>query len=293
MSLKRALALGALVALASVGGCGGGDDAPAPPPLSCNGHEHLCDRRLDEVVFPATHNSMSNEDDGWIAPNQTHGLARQLDDGVRAFLIDTHTYEDAPQLCHAVCQFGAIKLSDALAIYRTFLDRHPSEVLALLIEDDISSANTERAFVDAGLVPYLIVHQPGEPWPTLRELISRGTRLLVTAERGGPPPAWYHHLWDLAWDTPYTYDSLAKIEATGADPNRGSPSNQLFLINHWIGDPLPSRANGALANTREALTRHVEACRARHGRLPTFLAVDFYDEGALLQVVDELNAPTR
>src|SRR5687768_7981316 len=31
--------------------------------LRCNGHAALCDRRFDEVVFPATHNSMSNADD--------------------------------------------------------------------------------------------------------------------------------------------------------------------------------------------------------------------------------------
>lgn len=242
-------------------------------------------------MFPATHNSMSNEDDGWIAPNQTHGIARQLEDGVRAFLIDTHPFEGEPHLCHSVCQFGAIKLTDALTLYRRFLEGHRSDVLVLIIQDDVPAADTERAFVDAGLAPYLFVHEPGAAWPTLRELVAKGTRLLVTAENGRPPPAWYHHVWDLAWDTPYSYDSRAEIEATGADVNRGSTSNQLMLINHWIGNPLSSRENAVVANTYEALSAHVQACRARHGRRPTFLAVDFYDEGALFRVVDELNAP--
>ncbi len=291
MSARRLFASAVLALGVAAHGCGGDEQATPPASLVCNGHEHLCDRTLDRVVFPATHNSMSNEDDGWIAPNQGHGLARQLDDGIRAFLIDTHMFEDEPQLCHAVCQFGAIKLSDALGIYRKFLEQRPHEVVVMIIEDDVSAAVTERAFIDAGLAPYLMVHEPGAPWPTLRELISKGTRLLVTAENGRPPPAWYHHVWDLAWDTPYDYDSLAKLDATGADLNRGATSNQLFLLNHWIGNPLSSRENAVIANTYDALSRHVEACRARHARSPNFVAVDFYDEGALFRVVDELNAP--
>ena len=32
------------------------------------------------------------EDSGWLAPNQNHGIARQLDDGIRALLIDDTHY---------------------------------------------------------------------------------------------------------------------------------------------------------------------------------------------------------
>ena len=36
--------------------------------LACNGAALLCDRRVDEVTFAATHNSMSSEADGWLMP---------------------------------------------------------------------------------------------------------------------------------------------------------------------------------------------------------------------------------
>ena len=46
----------------------------------CNGTRALCDRRLDEVVFPATHNSFgASEQAGWRFANQRYGIARQLD----------------------------------------------------------------------------------------------------------------------------------------------------------------------------------------------------------------------
>jgi len=58
---------------------------------ACNGHPELCDRRLNQVVFATTHNSMSAADiPDWMFPNQERGIRGQLEDGVRGFLIDIH-----------------------------------------------------------------------------------------------------------------------------------------------------------------------------------------------------------
>ena len=67
-------------------------------PAACNGSPDLCDRRLDEVVFPATHNSYAAADEpGWFFANQRFGIARQLEDGIRAFLIDVHLGAPDPE----------------------------------------------------------------------------------------------------------------------------------------------------------------------------------------------------
>jgi hypothetical protein len=81
---------GAAVALAA-----NGPSRSRPPTvasgLTCNGYAALCDRRLDQVVFAGTHNSMSAADSpGWLIANQRYPVSRQLDDGVRAFKISTH-----------------------------------------------------------------------------------------------------------------------------------------------------------------------------------------------------------
>jgi hypothetical protein len=58
---------------------------------TCNGYAELCDRRFNEIVFPATHNSMSAADlPDWLFPNQEKSIPAQLQDGIRAFLIDVH-----------------------------------------------------------------------------------------------------------------------------------------------------------------------------------------------------------
>lgn len=54
----------------------------------CNGDVALCDRRLDQVVFPTVHNAMSNAADGFLNANNASSIERQLDGGVRGLLID-------------------------------------------------------------------------------------------------------------------------------------------------------------------------------------------------------------
>jgi hypothetical protein len=58
---------------------------------ACNGDRALCDRRLDQVVFPGAHNSMSAaEFEGWMFPNQELGSVSLLGHGIRALLFDVH-----------------------------------------------------------------------------------------------------------------------------------------------------------------------------------------------------------
>src|SRR5204862_4035662 len=69
-----------------------GTSASAPQEIvACNGSAALCDRTLDQVIFATSHNSMGGADNaGWMFPNQNASIERQLEDGVRGFLIDAH-----------------------------------------------------------------------------------------------------------------------------------------------------------------------------------------------------------
>jgi hypothetical protein len=254
--------------------------------LGCNGFEALCDRPYDQVVFAATHNAMSNADQGWVPPNQEHPILRQLDDGVRALLIDTHLWKGEPYLCHSICELGNQRLDAAMAELAGWIEANPREVVTLLIQDGISADLTAAVFEEVGLTARVYAHPEGTAWPTLQEMIDADTRLVVTAESGGPPPAWYHHLWDLASDTPYSFDSA---EAFSCEEYRGSADNDLFLLNHWLSTPLSLPENAAQVNTFEVLHGRATLCAAERGRLPNFVAVDFYATGDLFEVVRALN----
>jgi hypothetical protein len=262
------------------------DDAAAVEvsALRCNGHPALCDRRLDQVVFAATHNAMSSSADGWLAANQPHGIKRQLEDGIRALLIDTHVWRGGSYLCHSICELGNRPLVDGLRDIAAFLGSNPHEVLVLIIEDKVPAADTAAAFQQSGLID--LVYVRAGAWPTLRQMIASNRRLVVTAENGRPPPAWYHHLWDLAWDTPYSFKTTADFSCR---QNRGSRASELFLLNHWLENPLPSEGQSATANAKDVLLGRARQCQSESGKLPNFVAVNHYSVGSLFEVVRTLN----
>ncbi len=268
----------------SAGTASGG--AAGAGPRRCNGHAALCDRPFDQVAFATTHNSMSNSDEGWSLPNQQHGLEQQLADGIRAMLLDTHDDNGTPALCHAYCALGKRDLADALGAIAEFLTQHPNEVMAFLIEDNVSASDTAKVFEATGLDAFVYAHPGGAPWPTLGEMIDSGERLVVTAQSGGPPPAWYLHLWDEAWDTPYSFKS---VDEFSCEQNRGSTSNALFLLNHWVEDPVPNEGLSAQANQYDVLLGRARQCQTESGKFPNFIAVNHYATGDLFRVVDALN----
>jgi hypothetical protein len=124
------------------------------PPIEdtgCNGDASLCDRRYDEVLYPTAHNAMANADEGFQGPNQNHSISCQLEDGVRALMLDTYEYLDDVYLCHAECSFlGHKLLLDGLAEIRRFLQRHPGEVVSIIFEAYVSAEATAAVFSRRG-----------------------------------------------------------------------------------------------------------------------------------------------
>ena len=345
---KRVLSFGAGLAAIAVGFAivlsidSGGGPVQRPPGAvtSCNGHEELCDRPINEVVFPGTHNSMSASRDGFITANQRNGIGRQLDDGIRALLIDTHygvpssgstvitdltkegtTTEEieaaigqeglaaverargrlafdedpgdsVPYLCHVMCEVGATELTEALTEVREFLDTHPDEFLVMFVEDVVTPQDAAPAFEESGLLRYTYVHEPGKPFPTMRELIEDDTRLLVLGEEnsGGAELPWYQDGFELVQETPFTFHSPAELaDKASCDENRGSPENPLFQINNWVEAIPRSPDTAEKVNSFDTLKERAALCERRRDLRPNLLAVDFYDRGDVFGVANVLN----
>ncbi|HTU95263.1 MAG TPA: hypothetical protein VMF14_05440 [Solirubrobacteraceae bacterium] len=70
---------------------GGGAEAPAAVPVTCNGFVALCDRPLNDVALAATHNSMASVTlPHWLFGQQDGTISDQLDQGIHGLLIDTY-----------------------------------------------------------------------------------------------------------------------------------------------------------------------------------------------------------
>jgi hypothetical protein len=297
---------------------------PATPGLApdraCNGHVELCARPYDEVVHATTHNAMSSPDVVVFWPEHDHDLRRQLDSGVRALMIDTHYWTPlvsgaqlaSPELelpppladqlaglvadrregrrgtylCHSHCSLGAKPLVDGLRQVGRFLADNPDEVVTLIVQDAITRRATVEAFERAELVPLLHAQDPDEPWPTLGQLVDRGTRLVVFAEVQGGSPPWYHRAFEHIQDTPYLARSPEEL---GCEAHRGPPDAPLFLMNHWVQRLTPDRAVAAEVNRHDVIVDRARRCEAERGQLPSFVAVNFSNIGDLVAAVEALN----
>ena len=291
--------------VAAAVGCGGESDPPVSPSL-CGGQPGYCDRPYNEVSQVCTHNAMSNVADGFVfpTPNQTPGLTRQLDDGVRCLMLDTYWHEDEASLCHGACGLWGVRpLHDGLVEVRAWLEAHPTDIVAFILEAYLDEEQTSQALTDAGLAPYLYRHAGlGTPWPTYGEMIAGDERLVVFTDDADSVESWHLDWRTHGWETPFNDESFT------CDPGRGEPTaaeHQVFILNHYTlcgGGGCPE--NAVVNNDYDGLLERALSCseadpvRNPGGQIPTFVNVDHYDvpveggtseEADVFEVVRALN----
>ncbi|HTM19926.1 MAG TPA: hypothetical protein VL172_05450 [Kofleriaceae bacterium] len=257
-------------------------------PDTCNGAVELCGRRFDEVSYPTTHNAMSTEDEGFINPNQYYGIERQLADGVRGLMLDLHEDADGVvSLCHGTCLLGVRDAIDGLRAIRGFLEDHRGEVVTIIFESYVTADQVAEVFADSGLDRLVHAQAPGEPWPTLRELIEADERLIAfTDADGGGAYDWYMDVWAHAWETDY---AAREVTDFSCDMNRGVAGNPLFIFNHFLTRTKPVPDEADTTNADPFLVDRAQECQAASGSLPNFVTVDFYSVGDLFEAVRILN----
>jgi hypothetical protein len=347
-ALRRRTAVAAATALITVLAASGAaalvlhDEGPprlvAAPTAGCNGLPKLCNRRLNEVLFPGTHNSMAAADvAGWSIPNQRRSIGRQLTDGMRLFLLDPHygrtlrtgrvqtdfdeEHRDANKvarelspaalaaldrlgvsisrstgtrgprevwLCHTVCELGATRMDETLRTMGAYLRANPSTVLVLMLESYVTDADLQQVFAKTGTEQYAATLSHGQPLPTLGQLIAEGRRLVVFTEKTPSDRTipWLNDAFSWIQDTPLGTQRPSQLKCTRY---RGTASSPLLMLNHWIDRfPPPPSANGAIL-TRDFLRKHIADCEKARGMPVSLIATDFYEQGAVIDVAQEIN----
>ncbi len=298
----------------------GGESERVPAPsggagnrVPCNAWPDLCDRRYDEVVYATTHAAMANASPPWDYPAQRSSLHRQLQDGIRALMLEVHERDGELVLCLGDCAEGRVPFASALGEVARFLAENPREVVTLLVDNRAPTDTLAAALDAANLGDSLHFQASHAPWPTLGAMIDEGRRLVVFAFEavGGP-----EGLLSFGEFFTSTRDDFATAEALDCELPSGSAGKPLLLVNHFVSElssgtsttgtggesggggtggsasasvrrALPDIA--AMLNANPFLIRHLRGCVAMNARKPTFVAVDFYDVGALLPATQELN----
>ena len=218
---------------------------------------------------------------------------------IRDRLVNSETTgPPAVYLCHRFCELGAIPIETAFRQYRDFLAANANEVLVIVIEDYVDPQAIADAAEESGLIDY-VYEGPLDPLPTLQQMIDSGGRVLMMAEKdaGEGSIPWYHEAYEgLVEETPYTFkkpEALTDAKALdeSCEPNRGNGDGSLFLLNHWVDTtPQPKPSNAQKVNASQALSKRIRRCERLRQLTANLIAVDFYRQGDLFDVTDELNA---
>lgn len=254
---------------------------------------YLCIRTYDDVAYLTTHNAFNDAADGFLLPNQNNTITQQLNDGVRALMIDVYDKDGVATVYHGFSYLGNAPLTDKLDEIKAFLENNPQEIVTLILENYASPALIETALSQSGLLSHLFVKDTTTlQWPTLQEMITSGKRLVIFSEAddGTPAQPWYHYIWDYAVETGYSAHNTGEFSC---DYNRGNPDNPLFIVNHFITDATLGtgiEAQAAVANANPYLLNRLNECMNEHNKFPNFITVDFYERGDSKAAVDSINS---
>jgi hypothetical protein len=258
-------------------------------PRKCNGSAALCERRYDEIAYATTHNAYNADDEGFSLPNQTYGVTKQLEDGVRGLMLDIYDEDGDVLVYHGYYSevLGYQRLADVLAEITRFLESHPNEVVTIIFETYSSPETTLDAFVESGAIEFVATHAPEDPWPTLAEMIELGERLVVFTDKDGGAYDWYMPVWDHARETPYAASTPDELSCVGG---RGEEGAALLIFNHFLTGISGSPSLAAMINFDPFLGDRVAECEAALMQKANFITVDFYEIGDTLAVTKRLNA---
>nr|OQO21227.1 hypothetical protein B0A51_09310 [Rachicladosporium sp. CCFEE 5018] len=160
----------------------------APLPVNtqpCNGHVEFCNRSYGNITQVCAHNSAFAVKNN-AGSNQQLGIEDQLNDGIGMLQGETHYVNNTIYNCHTSCDLlNAGTWQSELETVVSWLDRHPYEVLTMLIvnSDFTDVENYVPAIQNSGIERYLyippVTPMYREQWPTLGELILQGKRMIM------------------------------------------------------------------------------------------------------------------
>ena len=272
--------------------------------ISCHGEARYCLRTYDDFTFAESHNSFSTPEDGIMGGiNHLTGLQSQWEDGIRAFMLDPyHQSEFSSEkedvvFCHAPslpntppCLFGSVDAFAWLSSLNSLHNNSSGDVVSLLIQNyAVPGGHLEYLLNETGILERAYIHELGSPWPSLGDMSLSGTDVLIFIEMEYEDnftkllPAWKH-----TWDTPYGESSQEEMTC---DLGRGDSSQPVWHMNNWLNsefgfaDPIKA----SQVNAYDTLLQRALLCWETVGNRPTFVGVDYWEQGEVTNVTVTLN----
>ncbi|XP_030481677.2 PI-PLC X domain-containing protein At5g67130 [Cannabis sativa] len=265
---------------------------------------------FNKYAFLTTHNAYAIENEPshtgvprFTFTNQEDTITQQLNNGVRALMLDTYDFRGDVWMCHSFggkcydyTAFGPA--IDTLNEIEAFLAANPSEIVTLILEDYVKAPKgLSNVFTQAGLMKYWFPLQNmpknGQDWPLVSDMVSNSQRLIVfTSIQSKEQTEGIAYQWNYMVENQYGDGGMK----AGSCPNRAeSPalddtSKRLVLVNYF--ESVPIKQTTCKHNSGD-LINMIRTCYGAAGnRWANFVAVDYYkrsEGGGSFQAVDTLN----
>ncbi|OMO72043.1 hypothetical protein COLO4_27853 [Corchorus olitorius] len=264
---------------------------------------------FNKYAFLTTHNSFANDREPLHTGirltfiNQEDTVTQQLNNGVRALMLDTYDFKGDIWLCHSFkgkCfDFTAFGLAiDTFKEIEAFLSANPSEIVTLILEDYVETPNgLSKVFKDSGLMKYWFpvssMPQNGQDWPLVKDMVSNNQRLVVfTSKKFKQESEGIAYQWNYMVENHYgdAGQQTGKCSNRGESASLDDKTKSLVLINQFHSIPIKEMT--CKDNSADVLSMLDTCYGAAGNRWANFVAVDYYkrsDGGGVFQAVDKLN----
>ncbi len=266
--------------------------------------------RLDQVAYLGSHNSHANLQEGFVYNQQLWSFPKQLQRGIRHFLIDIWVGKKGKDkgkllLCHGDCEKQSlatragkahVHLKTYLEQLKHFLDSHPKEIVTLELESYAKNAEIFSVINSVpGLFNYLLtpaIYDPmkhGGKWPTLKWLVSKGKRLIMF-NPGQVESYGFNTNTYMIRNRYGTYDLDKACRLRGDN----LPNRTLYQLNYFDTVALPEPSpTYPIRNSPKQLQKVLARCEQKgvipKGKTPNFIALDHVHKGNPMKWVNELN----
>jgi len=262
--------------------------------------------------------------------DQNRSLEEQLADGVRAFKIPIHVYNNVLYSCHTMSagdvQNLMCKVQETLRefmpfpdlreslyapiahlqqhrclldetnrplinVFRTvndWLDKNPNEVfvfyLNVMIPDKFAVQYTneiKKILKQSGLWDKLLIYTPGTPWPTIREMIDSGKRVLMYTDINAWESIGLLHKNKFSGGSDYDFKVFSKLEGDTKTPKidwGNVTGNHLTIVDSYVTPALAgNEAEARKANQYNVVMQRLKAYEAKAGHPVNIFMADFYE----------------
>uniref|UniRef100_A0A7C8ZXF5 Phosphatidylinositol diacylglycerol-lyase n=1 Tax=Opuntia streptacantha TaxID=393608 RepID=A0A7C8ZXF5_OPUST len=235
--------------------------------------------------------------------NQQDNVTEQLQNGVRALMLDTYDFRGDVWLCHSFggkCHdYTAFEpATDTLKEIEAFMSSNPGEIVTLILEDYVEEPKgLSKVFTDAGLMKYWFpvsrMPKNGEDWPLVSDMVAKNQRLLVfTSIQSKEASEGIAYQWNYMVENQYGDGGMKPEQCTNRAESAplNDTTNSLVLVNYFRSIPIKQFS---CVDNSASLTAMLRTCHdAAANRWANFVAVDHYkrsEGGGAFQAVDMLN----